>query len=171
MFKHRSHKIPALNTTSTADISFMLLIFFLVTTSMDRDQGLMRQLPPLEDDKQEQLTDVSKDNVMMLEINAEGQLKVNDSVCTPSGLRSQIVAFVGQESKRTTHILQVKTDPKSHYDAYFKMQNEIVAAYAQLREQRARMVYHKAYVHCTNEQREALQQYYPQRVAEEYDEN
>ena len=108
---------------------------------------------------------------MMLEINAEGQLKVNDSVCTPSGLRSQIVAFVGQESKRTTHILQVKTDPKSHYDAYFKMQNEIVAAYAQLREQRARTVYHKAYVHCTNEQREALQQYYPQRVAEEYDEN
>ena len=43
----RHRRVPRLNTTSTADISFMLLIFFLVTTSMDIDKGLLRQLPPL----------------------------------------------------------------------------------------------------------------------------
>ena len=52
MFAKRRHQVPGLNTTSTADISFMLLIFFLVTTNMDVDKGLTRQLPPA--DKQEQ---------------------------------------------------------------------------------------------------------------------
>ena len=171
MFKHRSHKIPALNTTSTADISFMLLIFFLVTTSMDRDQGLQRQLPPMDNEKQEQLTDVSRENVMKLEIDERGQLFVDDSLTSMKQVRQRIVAFAGQEQLRTKHILQVKTAPKSDYDTYFHLQNEIVAAYRQLREQRAVKVYHKAYSRCSESQREALQQYYPQRVAEEYDDN
>ena len=68
-------------------------------------------------------------------------------------------------------LTEVKTDPKSDYDTYFHLQNEIVAAYRQLREQRAVKVYHKAYSRCSESQREALQQYYPQRVAEEYDDN
>ena len=46
MFRHKEHRVPGLNTTSTADISFMLLIFFLVTTNMDIDKGLQRQLAP-----------------------------------------------------------------------------------------------------------------------------
>ena len=171
MFKHRTHKIPALNTTSTADISFMLLIFFLVTTSMDRDQGLQRQLPPLDNDKQEQLTDVSRENVMKLEIDEKGQLFVDDSLTAMGQLRQRIVAFAGQEQQRTKHILQVKTAPKSDYDTYFHLQNEIVAAYRHLREKRALQVYHKAYSRCSDQQREALQQYYPQRVAEEYSDN
>ena len=144
MFKHSSHKIPALNTTSTADISFMLLIFFLVTTSMDRDQGLKRQLPLMDDNKQEQLMDVDR-------------------------LRAKVAAFVGQEQRRTMHILQVKTDSLATYDAYFRMQNEIVAAYAQLREQRARKVYGRPMRQCSEQQQEALQKYYPQRVAEAYE--
>ena len=59
MFSRRKHSMPVLNTTSTADISFMLLIFFLVTTSMDIDKGLSRQLPPLDDEKEEQVIDSS----------------------------------------------------------------------------------------------------------------
>ena len=97
MFKHRSHKIPALNTTSTADISFMLLIFFLVTTSMDRDQGLMRQLPPLEDDKQEQLTDVSKDNVMMLQcLHSFGTTFADCCLCR-TGVKANNAYLTGED--------------------------------------------------------------------------
>ena len=47
MFERKKRQVPSLNTTSTADISFMLLILFLVTSSMDIDKGLTRQLPPL----------------------------------------------------------------------------------------------------------------------------
>lgn len=48
MFARRKRTVPQLNATSTADISFMLLIFFLVTTSMDLDKGLGKKLPPVE---------------------------------------------------------------------------------------------------------------------------
>ena len=48
MFKRAKRKVPGLNTSSTADISFMLLILFLVTTSMEVDNGLERTLPPIE---------------------------------------------------------------------------------------------------------------------------
>ena len=96
---------------------------------------------------------------------------VDDSLTAMGQLRQRIVAFAGQEQQRTKHILQVKTAPKSDYDTYFHLQNEIVAAYRQLREKRALQVYHKAYSRCSDQQREALQQYYPQRVAEEYSDN
>ena len=54
LIRRKQHETPGLNTTSTADISFMLLIFFLVTTSMDVDKGLLRQLPSPEPQKKEQ---------------------------------------------------------------------------------------------------------------------
>ena len=53
-FHHRRRSVPQLNTTSTADISFMLLIFFLVTTNMDVDKGITRQLPPQGQQQSEQ---------------------------------------------------------------------------------------------------------------------
>ena len=80
MFRRRKHSMPVLNTTSTADISFMLLIFFLVTTSMDIDKGLSRQLPPLDDEKEEQVIDMDKSNMIRLAISADNQLSINDSV-------------------------------------------------------------------------------------------
>ena len=62
LIKRRKHRVPELNTTSTADISFMLLTFFLVTTSMDVDRGIVRQLPPAdsEEDADNMDTEVSK---------------------------------------------------------------------------------------------------------------
>ena len=58
--KKKDRKIPALNTTSTADISFMLLIFFLVTTSLDTDEGLTRYLPPMPQKNEQKQMDVKR---------------------------------------------------------------------------------------------------------------
>ena len=67
MFRRRKREVPGLNTTSTADISFMLLIFFLVTTNMDVDKGLIRQLPPdRKNDNQESF--VSKGTILDLSL-------------------------------------------------------------------------------------------------------
>ena len=52
MFRWKHRDVPELNTTSTADISFMLLVFFLVTSSMDTDKGLGRKLAPLDEQQQ-----------------------------------------------------------------------------------------------------------------------
>ena len=62
--RNKRRLVPSLNTTSTADISFMLLIFFLVTTSMDLDKGLRRVLPPVDNQQQQQETNIDKDKLM-----------------------------------------------------------------------------------------------------------
>ena len=77
MFRRHRHSVPLLNTTSTADISFMLLIFFLVTTSMDVDKGLRHQLPPAERQRQEESTAVNKADMLALTIEADREADYN----------------------------------------------------------------------------------------------
>jgi len=164
MFRRRRfEQIPELNTSSTADISFMLLIFFLVTSSMDTDKGLLRQLPPL---PQEQTppTDVRKDHVMQVTLDARDQLAVDGTLLTPKQLKEQIMAFVVAD--RTEHVISIRTDRATTYEAYFRMQNAIVAAYAQLREAYARERFGKSYSELVEEQRDEVNQYYPQRISE-----
>ena len=64
-FRRKHREVPGLNTTSTADISFMLLVFFLVTSSMDTDHGLARKMAPIDEHKQEQ-QDVNRSNVLQI---------------------------------------------------------------------------------------------------------
>ena len=163
MFRRRRfEQIPELNTSSTADISFMLLIFFLVTSSMDTDKGLLRQLPPL---PQEQTpTDVRKDHVMQVTLDARDQLAVDGTLLTPRQLKEQIMTFVAAD--RTEHVISIRTDRATTYEAYFRMQNAIVAAYAQLREAYARERFGKSYSELVEEQRDEVNQYYPQRISE-----
>ena len=78
MFKRAKRKVPGLNTSSTADISFMLLILFLVTTSMEVDEGLERQLPPMEKEKTELPTMVDARLVLKFQILADNKLQLND---------------------------------------------------------------------------------------------
>ena len=77
MFRHRRHsEVPSLNTSSTADISFMLLIFFLITSSMDSGKGLKRQLPPPPQD-QEQVADIRQEDIITVKLDAAGRLTLN----------------------------------------------------------------------------------------------
>jgi biopolymer transport protein ExbD len=163
MFRRRRfEQIPELNTSSTADISFMLLIFFLVTSSMDTDKGLLRQLPPLQE--QQPPTDVRKDHVLQVTLDAHDQLVVDGILITPQQLRDQIAEFVA--SDRTDHVISIRTDRATSYEAYFRMQNAIVAAYAQLREAYSRERFGKGYGELVEEQRDEVNQYYPQHISE-----
>ena len=108
MFRKRyRQQIPELNTTSTADISFMLLIFFLVTSSMDTEKGLLRQMAP-PPQQEEQLTDINKDCVLQVELDAHDQLTCNGIVMTPQQLAKEVktMASVNREG----HVVAVKAD-------------------------------------------------------------
>ena len=164
MFRRRRfEQIPELNTSSTADISFMLLIFFLVTSSMDTDKGLLRQLPPpLQEQQPPQ--DIRKDHVLQVTLDAGDQLAVNGTLLTTQQLKEQIMEFIAAD--RTDHVISIRTDRATTYEAYFRMQNAIVAAYNQLREKYARERYGKGYDELVEEQRDEVNQYYPQRISE-----
>ena len=164
MFRKRfRQQIPELNTTSTADISFMLLIFFLVTSSMDTDKGLLRQLapPPVENTQPQE---VNKDFVLQVELNAHDQLICDGRPLTAEQLTEAVVSMASVN--RTGHIVSIQADRASTYDAYFRMQDAIVAAYHQLREQYAKTHYGKRYRQLTSEERSMVNDYYPQRISE-----
>lgn len=187
MFKTRKpHRIPVLNTTSTADISFMLLTFFLVTTSMDSDKGLPRQLPPLPQPNEEREVSVSQRNVLNVSLDANDRLlcdgkeisieqlksKVKDFVANPHNLatlpekHAVVIPLLGTCSVTDKHVVSVQADAHTSYDAYFRMQNAIVMAYTQLRNDLSQQRFGHSFRECSASEREAVMKYYPQRISE-----
>ena len=166
MIKRRQrHTMPILNTTSTADISFMLLIFFLVTTSMDSDKGLGRQLPPMNPDKQETVQNVDRQQIIELHLMEDGRLTVNNKPAECDGtLRKQLRHLIIEKGRR--HIIELQVERNAPYDSYFRLQNQIVIAYTELRNGMAMKRYGTTYAACNEEQRAAIAEAYPQRIQE-----
>jgi biopolymer transport protein ExbD len=86
-----ARKIPAINAGSMADIAFLLLIFFLVTTTMDVDTGIMRQLPPPPDPNQE-IPDIKERNIMNILVSRSDRLLVNKKYYEYSGKQKRSFA-------------------------------------------------------------------------------
>lgn len=164
MIKRKHRAIPELNTTSTADISFMLLVFFLVTSSMTSDKGLGRKLPPI-DEHQQELRDVSRSNVLEVKLDANDILYCDGQQVNHQQLQQHVERFVA--SRQTNrHIIAVKTDRHTTYNAYFEMQNTIVIAYRNLRNKMALKLFGHPFGKCSQAEREAIIARYPQRISE-----
>lgn len=166
LIRRKQRETPGLNTTSTADISFMLLIFFLVTTSMDVDKGLLRQLPSPEPQKKEQQTVVDKANLMELRLTAGDTLLVNDKPMKVSQLKEETIRFVHRLGKK--HLISIESDRDADYNLYFQMQNQLMEAYSQLRNETAQKKYHRDYALLNNDQKEQVRNICPQRITESY---
>lgn len=184
-------KMPGLNTTSTADISFMLLIFFLVTTSMDTDMGLARRLPkPPEPDQEDATMDIKKRNILYVRLNFSGQLWIEDETnrgyAEMNELRPRVKEFIKNEQNSSVlpekhvkniellgqcfvtdkHVVSVQTDRATPYDVYFQVQNELVAAYNELRNELSKEKFGREYQYLKDEEKSAIRQYYPQNISE-----
>jgi len=187
----KKRKVPGLNASSTADISFILLIFFLITTSMDTDMGLARRLPqPPENEELQQELKIKERNVMEVRINAQGFLWVKDG--TASGysdireLKARAKQFIKNENNLSVlpekhginipllgmcaltdkHVISVQTDRGTPYNMYFQVQNEMVAAYNELRDELSKQKFGRIYDALSDEQKVAIRTYYPQKISE-----
>ena len=183
----RKRKVPGINASSTADIAFMLLIFFLITTSMDTDRGLARRLPPPpENEKQKDDIIVKERNVLQIRLNKDDQLmiggewsdikqlreKAKEFIANPKDdpnmpeKHAKTLPFFGNVMITEKHVISVQNDVDTSYDAYFQVQNELVAAYNELRDELAKAQFGKPLAECTEEQKEAISDYYPQKISE-----
>ncbi len=172
--------------TSTADISFMLLIFFLLASSMRSDKGLPVQLPPPDDAQTEQELRVKERNVLQIVIDGKDCMTCNGSDITAHELGKRVAEFVvnadndaalPEKSRREVnllglievsdrHIISIQVDRHTSYDAYFQMRNTIASAYLQVRDQLARQRFHHGLRQCSAEERDAVAMVYPQRISE-----
>ena len=166
----KKKKMPGLNTSSTADISFMLLIFFLVTTSMDTDMGLARRLPkPPEPDQEDATMDIKARNILYVRLNAAGQLWIQENEQNLSRLPEKHVKnidLLGQCFVTDKHVVSVQTDRGTPYNIYFQVQNELVAAYNELRNELSKQKFGREFQYLKDEEKAAVRQYYPQNISE-----
>lgn len=125
--KRNKRRVPQLNTTATADISFMLLIFFLVTTSMDSDKGLLRKMPPRDVQQEVKAVDVDRQNVLTIDILADNTIAINDSVVNDKQLDKQVTDFIIARGDK--HILELRASRSASYDTYFHLQNLLAHIY------------------------------------------
>jgi len=146
---------PEVNAGSMADIAFLLLIFFLVTTTIETDSGLNRKLPPIEEVEP---PIIKQKNIFQLEVNRNNQLFLkaagdDGSVIELKDLRKLTVEFLdngggtgpdacqncqGKKNPQSSDnfqkaIISLQNNRATKYDTYIAVQNEIIAAYNELR--------------------------------------
>ena len=177
----KKRKTPGINGSSSADIAFMLLIFFLITTSMDTDKGLARRLPPPvpKDQKNDADVDIKKRNLLVVLINSNNQILCGDQFIDIKQLKEKIkefidnpyndevdVPFFGKKMVTKNHVISLQNDRGTEYQAYINVQNEIAAAYNELRDGISKEQFGKAFADLNDEQQKAVQQIYPQKISE-----
>jgi len=148
---------PEVNAGSMADIAFLLLIFFLVTTTIETDSGISRKLPPIEDSNEDVI--IKQKNIFTVLLNGKDQLLVEDEIMELKDIRKAAVEFLdnggipkGQEGycdycngKRDPAssdnpdkaIISLKNERETSYKMYISVSNELMAAYNELRNKRA----------------------------------
>jgi biopolymer transport protein ExbD len=136
--KKKSRQKTEVNASSMADIAFLLLIFFLVTTTIASDKGIAVMLPPKQDNQADMK--VNERNVFNILLNSQNQLLVEGEYGDLKGLSDKVKAFVdnnGADPKSSESpqdaVVSIKTDRGTSYNVYIMVQDEVRKAYNELR--------------------------------------
>jgi len=152
---------PEVNAGSMADIAFLLLIFFLVTTTIETDAGLDRMLPPIEPPENDVV--IKQKNIFQVNINKNGQLLADGELIELKDLRGKAMAFLenngdgsctycslGKKDASSSDnpskaIISLKNDRETKYGTYITVQNELVGAYNELRNRESERLYKRTF--------------------------
>ncbi|WP_016775637.1 ExbD/TolR family protein [Anaerophaga thermohalophila] len=177
--------IQEVNAGSMADIAFLLLIFFLVTTTMDTDSGLSRMLPPPVPEDEEPPPPIKERNVFEVLINAQNRLLVEGEPMDLSQLRDAAKEFIEnpmddptlpeKEEKEIPYfgvvpvskgVISLQNDRGTQYQMYLSVQNELAAAYNELRDELAQRKFGMKFDELDEDKQEAIRDIYPQKISE-----
>ena len=179
-------KTPEINSSSTADIAFLLLCYFLMTTTMDQDMGLQRRLPPMPD-KNQKVEDqkVNRRNIIVVKINSADRLLAGTEPMHGSQLKDKIKEFLTNPandanlpekeeiqiegygpSMVSKGVISLQNDRGTSYQAYMAVQNELVKAVNELRDEWAMANFGKTYLNCDEDQQGIVRKAVPQNISE-----
>lgn len=183
-------KAPEINAGSMADIAFLLLVFFLVTTTMDSDMGMMRKLPPPLPADMPKPPPIKDRNVFVVLANANDQLLVEGELMDVSELKEAAKEFIANPMDKETlparkepvnvkyfgmvaiskQVISLQNDNGTSYELYIQVQNELARAYNELRNELAMEKFNVSYETLVEngekDKVKAIKKIYPQRISE-----
>ncbi len=187
---------PEINSGAMADIAFMLLIFFLVATTMDVDSGLARMLPPKVDENEPKDNNIVKDrNIFVVQINSQDRIAIKGEPIDISQLKDKAKEFIENPTRAenlpefkpkdivvknkdgvvlldlgtmevTKGIISLQNDNGTSYEAYIAVQDALVRAYNELRDDMAKRKFHKPFDELDENQAKAIKKIIPQKISE-----
>lgn len=181
-----ARKTPDIPSASLADTAFMMLIFFLVSTTMDTDAGISRMLPqPVPKDQQNDDQKVKERNILIVLINKNDQLMVEGEPLHISELKKKAKEFIENPADDpalpekqikeipffgnypvSKQVISLQNDRTTSYGLYIQVQDELAAAYNELRDELAMRKWNKRYDDLDKEQQDAIKKIYPQSISE-----
>ncbi len=177
---------PEIPSASLADIAFMLLIFFLVATTMDVDSGLSRTLPPMpEDEEQEDDSQIRERNIFTVRVDALDRLLVEGDLEDLRNLRDRAKEFIANPNDEphlpdkeiedieyfgeipvSRQVISLQNARGTSYGMYIKVQNELTAAYNELRDELAMDQFGRIFDRLDTDQQAAVRKVFPMRISE-----
>ena len=181
----KKKKVPEINASSMADISFLLLIFFLVTTTMDTDSGITRRLPPPVENPDMDVK-VKERNILNVMINKYDKLMVNGKPSQVEDLKDITRDFITPKPNdekapevemkeielignfmTNKGVVSLKNDRGTSYQMYIAVQNELAKAFNELREEVSQQYFRTSYSNLTDKDKiDAVNKAVPVRISE-----
>jgi biopolymer transport protein ExbD len=181
----KKRSVPELNSSSTADISFLLLTFFLLTSSINTDKGIPRRLPPMTEQTQDVKIQIHERNIFTILVDRTDRLFFDGAVGDVALLKDRAKEFLTNpqnlpnlpEKKRVNipligdidisqGVISLQNDRGTSYDIYVRVQNELEAAIKELRDELAKTKFYRSYVDCSPEQQQAVDKAIPSTISE-----
>ncbi|MCL2727275.1 MAG: biopolymer transporter ExbD [Bacteroidales bacterium] len=179
-------QITTINTASMADIAFMMLFFFLVTTNLDVDLGLARMLPPIPDENQQQDdVKVNRRNVMVVLINSQDRILAGNQPIEIGQLKEKVREFILNPADHpdlpekeirdvenfgpypiTKGVISLQNDRSTTYDTYMRVQNELIKAYNEIREEFSMQQFGKPFIKLDEVEQKVVRTIYNQAISE-----
>ena len=177
-------KTPQINSSSTADIAFLLLCYFLMTTTMGDQSGLQRRLPPIPDKDQKQDIKVNRRNIIIVKINSADKLFAGNEAIDIVYLKDKIKEFLSnptddpnlpeKEMKEiegkmypvSKGVISLQNDRGTSYQAYIAVQNELVKAVNELRDEYSIQNYGKKFLALSEDDQNIVKKVIPQNISE-----
>ncbi|MCP4438331.1 MAG: biopolymer transporter ExbD [Aureispira sp.] len=167
----KKRKLPKLGAGSMADVAFLLLIFFLVTTTIQSDAGIMSLLPPYQEDKTKR--EIPRRQVLDIQINANDELLVRGETMELNKLRAFAKEFILNQDKKEIWpstpkkaVVSLINDKGTSYKKYLGTYNELKAAYRELWDDIAIQKWNAKYKDLLPEQRKEVRQEIPLVISE-----